>query len=67
MHDQDHKLHVHVCFRVRVQATSALLRVHESDPAELHEPSGQQEVEEKNLELEGSQNTEGGWAVKLNV
>lgn len=41
-----------VCFRVRVQATSALLWVHESDPAELSEPGGQQEVEEEIVELE---------------
>lgn len=51
LHDQGH-MSVCVCFRVRVQAASAILRVHESDPAELSEPGGQQEVEEEVLELE---------------
>lgn len=56
MHDNIH-LCVCVCFRVRVQATSALFWVHESDLAELPEPGGQQEVEEKTVELESLQST----------
>ncbi len=52
-------MHVYVCFRVRVQTTSALLRVHKSDPAELSEPGGQQEVEEEIMELASPQSTEG--------
>lgn len=41
-----------MCFRV--QATFALLRVHESDPAELSKPGGQQEVEEEIMGLEST-------------
>lgn len=48
-----------VCFRARVQATPASLFVHESDPAELPEPGGLQEVEEETVELESPQSAEG--------
>ena len=48
-----------VCFRVGVQAAHTLHPVHESDPADLSEPSGKQEVEEETVELEGPQSGEG--------
>lgn len=44
----------HVCLflTLRVPATPALLRIHKSDPVELLESGGQQEVEEELKELE---------------
>lgn len=53
-----------VCFRVRVQATAALLWVHKSDTAELSEPGGQQEVEEEIMELESAQSSEGVYDIR---
>lgn len=52
---QDHD--VRLFHPIRVQAASAILRVHESDPAELLESGGQQEVEEEVKELESLQNS----------
>lgn len=46
-------------FRLGVQVALTLHRVHESDPADLSEPSGHQEVEEETVELEGLQSGEG--------
>lgn len=48
-----------LCFRLGVQATLTLPRVHESDPADLSEPSEHQEVEEETMELESLQSGEG--------
>lgn len=59
LYDRDYNIHVCACFRVRVQATFALLWGHESDFAELSEPSGQQEVEKEIMALESPQTTKG--------
>lgn len=48
-----------MCCRGRVQAAPALHRVHQSDPADLSEPSGPQEVEDETVELESLQSGEG--------
>lgn len=59
MNHQDYNVCVCVCFRVRVQAATAFFWVHESNLAELPEPGGQQEVEEKTVELESLKSIEG--------